>query len=768
MRRKQGIEVLKEQKKGYLNKISAAVLKTLSTILIAAGLTGAFFAIGGGPIFLIPIFIVVLAVMVITGIDFVIKDKSYGFMVCFAASAVLLFLSASSVLRGVYMWGSNFRAVWNRVFGTFYDQFTVLGYTESDMLTAGIVFALLISAVSWELIRRKKFILITVLVLIPLCLSMVLSTELPVWVSASLLTGFMAVWCSISSAAGIRWETIVPVLFVWVLLFTVSYASSGVKWYRFSADFRENVKYTVEKLRFGEDNLPAGDLTKADMMLVSPETANRLEINADHEGTLYLRGFVGSEYDKSRWKTFSADNYGGEFTGILPWLGEENFYPGMQYSEYIDASAEDAENGKEEKVSVKNIGASRRYIYLPETASSYSGTDGKWKQDWALESSQAFGSREYSFTYYDVQKNAETQLPAAWMYQEDVSGNHMKFKENELLYRSFVYENYLGIEDDKKELINNVFFSGEARNTAVESIYTATSRIRTVLRILAAYDESPARVPANRDFLTWFLTEGKEGNSAYYATAAVFAYRAAGIPARYAEGYLLTESRTKENNGSIVLTDKDAHAWVEVYIDGMGWRAVEVTPGFYEEIYQANIIVAVPNEALTGTNGETVDIPASEEFTMPDTEDEKASDAEKPGILIPGLLLILCAALTVAIVHRLYVMYLSAAYKRMSDAEKLRFLYKKIMDMTAKLYKNFNPQQPLDIRACGEVSFDIEFYERTVVRMERMIYGDILPQPREIPAAEELAKQLRCELYRKNRFKQMFSDKFGRAVAVKG
>ena len=102
-----------------------------------------------------------------------------------------------------------------------------------------------------------------------------------------------------------------------------------------------------------------------------------------------------------------------------------------------------------------------------------------------------------------------------------------------------MYDNYLKLEEDQKELIDLVFFNGDAWEESNE-VYTVTSRIRMVLRILASYEEIPARVPSDRDFLSWFLEEGKEGNSAYYATAAVLAYRAAGIPARYAEGYVLT------------------------------------------------------------------------------------------------------------------------------------------------------------------------------------------------------------------------------------
>lgn len=47
------------------------------------------------------------------------------------------------------------------------------------------------------------------------------------------------------------------------------------------------------------------------------------------------------------------------------------------------------------------------------------------------------------------------------------------------------------------------------------------------------------------------------------------------ILARYVEGYALTRPQTGRINGNTVtLTGKNAHAWMEVYVDGIGWRAV--------------------------------------------------------------------------------------------------------------------------------------------------------------------------------------------------
>ena len=70
-----------------------------------------------------------------------------------------------------------------------------------------------------------------------------------------------------------------------------------------------------------------------------------------------------------------------------------------------------------------------------------------------------------------------------------------------------------------------------------------------------------------------FLGGYKEGVCRHFATAATLLYRALGIPARYTVGFMVDAT-----GGAITaVKGMDAHAWVEVYEDGFGWRYVEVT-----------------------------------------------------------------------------------------------------------------------------------------------------------------------------------------------
>ena len=92
----------------------------------------------------------------------------------------------------------------------------------------------------------------------------------------------------------------------------------------------------------------------------------------------------------------------------------------------------------------------------------------------------------------------------------------------------------------------------------------------------ADYDLRTKKMPATRgDFALWFLEESDTGYCIHFASAATVLLRAADIPARYVTGYLVNARA----DDSVSVTQSNAHAWVECYIDGVGWVPLEPTPG---------------------------------------------------------------------------------------------------------------------------------------------------------------------------------------------
>lgn len=85
--------------------------------------------------------------------------------------------------------------------------------------------------------------------------------------------------------------------------------------------------------------------------------------------------------------------------------------------------------------------------------------------------------------------------------------------------------------------------------------------------------------PEGMDTVEYFLFESKTGICSDFANAYVLLARAAGLTARYAEGFVPQPSA--ENEGTYFIYSDNAHAYPEVYIPISGWTRFEPTPAGY-------------------------------------------------------------------------------------------------------------------------------------------------------------------------------------------
>ncbi len=83
-------------------------------------------------------------------------------------------------------------------------------------------------------------------------------------------------------------------------------------------------------------------------------------------------------------------------------------------------------------------------------------------------------------------------------------------------------------------------------------------------------------VPPGRDAVDYFLFDEKKGYSDYQASAMVVLLRAAGVPARLAVGYTVTEDQFDLSVRRYLIRESNAYAWPEVYFPGHGMQ--EFTP----------------------------------------------------------------------------------------------------------------------------------------------------------------------------------------------
>lgn len=176
------------------------------------------------------------------------------------------------------------------------------------------------------------------------------------------------------------------------------------------------------------------------------------------------------------------------------------------------------------------------------------------------------------------------------MYYSGVDWNALassQYANYEGNYVTFVKSQYLDIEESTSSYLitymrNHGIIDG---NTDIQ-LLTDAQKLELVVKVseyMQTTDNLKYNLGYNRaldssnDVAVAFLRGdyGSEGVCQHYATAATLMFRALGIPARYTVGYIADVTGV-----SYDITGKDAHAWVEVYIDGLGWRYVEVTGGF--------------------------------------------------------------------------------------------------------------------------------------------------------------------------------------------
>lgn len=74
-----------------------------------------------------------------------------------------------------------------------------------------------------------------------------------------------------------------------------------------------------------------------------------------------------------------------------------------------------------------------------------------------------------------------------------------------------------------------------------------------------------------------FLFGDRTGYCVYFAHAAVYLYRTAGMPARIGSGYAVEVSQ-RGSGSSLLIPGSSAHAWPEVYLHGLGWVVLDISP----------------------------------------------------------------------------------------------------------------------------------------------------------------------------------------------
>ncbi len=148
-----------------------------------------------------------------------------------------------------------------------------------------------------------------------------------------------------------------------------------------------------------------------------------------------------------------------------------------------------------------------------------------------------------------------------------------------------------------------------------------------------------------------FLFGNRIGYCVHFAHSAVFLYRAAGIPARVGTGYMVPEEN-RRGGSSILVRGSDAHAWPEIYLEGVGWVVLDIAAE--RNLDQPGQPVDEDMQRMLGEMAR--EDPADPEDEIEDEEEEEAFELPAPLWVIALILLGLALA----------VLYVIKVWRRMS------------------------------------------------------------------------------------------------------
>ena len=167
--------------------------------------------------------------------------------------------------------------------------------------------------------------------------------------------------------------------------------------------------------------------------------------------------------------------------------------------------------------------------------------------------------------------------------------------------------------------------------------YAAVKNVERYLQDTYTYSE---RVPTRPIPLMGFLYQERRGYCQQFSGAMALMLRMAGIPARVAAGF--SPGSFNRDTDEYRVRDLDAHSWVEVWFQGIGWVPFDPTPARSPAQSQSSVLAASAAAADAGEVRQTRQGVAAERGT--DTGASLGSDGGN-GWLVPVLLLLVAAPL---------------------------------------------------------------------------------------------------------------------------
>lgn len=582
------------------------------------------------------------------------KLKQYGFLI-----VVAILLVVTIVLHKDF--GEGLRALMQRISVTMTESQGRIhnNYIEGQASKLGVhLLTLMLAIAIFELvlfsIRKGAFYIFIALVIAEICLAYVGIFAVSMIFAVSIVLMISGAMASANGDAlkisGARASVSGIVATVLILLLALApLTNSDVIPLRVAGRTNDAIKSAVHRKIYGGSKLFArGNLSAIEEF--EPNKRVQMDVQMSKAEPMYLRGFVGEYLDGNKWVNLKGSGL-SDARDKFYWLRQNGVY-----GESLLAKNNYDINGKSNtgELSINLVNADRMNLYLPY--SFLQEKKGMYMDSRIGDSViEANGkeSKSYKLSYSkDSVKEAYVNQKKVEIATEDPDSTAYK----ESVYRDFVHKNYLSISDSNKKMLKKLLGDGKTLSTS-----EAKLKISDFVSKNLKYDDS-AVSSGEGDELEYFLTNSKVGKSEFYASAATQMLRYYGVPARYVEGYVITEKMIADGSpddkdavskpASITVTEDSAHAWCEYYLDGVGWVPFDVAPKYRGEIKFTATEDALKSElgGGKGTEGSTSDSTEKNEENKDTNQDIENPINSQTLVFTYAKLLVLLAILLVLII----------------------------------------------------------------------------------------------------------------------
>lgn len=324
---------------------------------------------------------------------------------------------------------------------------------------------------------------------------------------------------------------------------------------------------TAKKL----EDLP-GEKFKYDISLSGYESSNKKlggPVSIDHNLVLkvksdkpyYLKGSVKDFYDGYSW-----DNRDPAYTKSN--TSEQVFYDNFSLPYFHGNNF----------ITIYPQGIKTSTFFIPNyTYYVDAGKKSVFHNDIPTFISNDFITKSYSVNFYNAEVNLENTFKIDFIDNGE-SGNE-RIKQ----YYSNSYKGYLQLPDN---ISPSIYMLVENITKDCKTNFEKVEKIKKYLNANYKYSLKVSEIPKDQEFLDYFLNVEKQGYCTYFATATTIFCRIARIPARYVEGFNMTEKR--DSKGLFMVTNENAHAWTEVFLCTTNetgiWYTVDSVPNAPVEI----------------------------------------------------------------------------------------------------------------------------------------------------------------------------------------